>query len=276
MSFVTCGPSFSKSSWARSVCCWCQFLNWKKYLRSCLFSTNVNKEMPFPGSLPPRSWPTAFLLLVQTPVPPLLPCSLPHPLTFWTGTPPPGAPHTFSLQSAHGLNGGGALLQTIGSLTTPSMAANKAVQAHRSSHSYGAPALQLRCSGTFWVSHPSCICYCDCSNRHKQQKLFWKVCPPRPAYLNSRGLKCFLSKNCILEKPQSVYPRGTPSGEVHGLVVSGESQHMEATILECLGKCRHLSWGPLPGSFYIRQLYNTWCQNKKLINKGSYLLLFWL
>ena len=74
---------------------------------------------------------------------------------------------------------------------------------------------------------------------------------------NSRDLKCFLSKNCILEKPQSVYPRGAPSGEVHGLVVSGESQHVEAMILECLGKCRHLSWGPLPGSFYIWQLYNT-------------------
>lgn len=53
MSCVTCGPSFSKSSRARSVCCWCQFLNRKKYLRSCLFSTNVNKETPFPGSLPP-------------------------------------------------------------------------------------------------------------------------------------------------------------------------------------------------------------------------------
>lgn len=73
MSCVTCGPSFSKSSWARSVCCWCQFLNWKKYLCSCLFSTNGNKETPFPRSLPPSPDPQLSRYLCKHPRPLLCP-----------------------------------------------------------------------------------------------------------------------------------------------------------------------------------------------------------
>lgn len=153
----------------------------KKYLCSCLLSTNGNKETPFPRSLPPSPDPQLSRYLRKHPLPLLCPAVF-HTL-FWTGTPPPGASHTFSLQRACGLNGGGALLPTIGSLTTPSTAANEAVRAHRSSHSYRAPALQLRCFSTLWDSHPACICYCGCFNGHEWQKLFWKVCPPRPTYL---------------------------------------------------------------------------------------------
>lgn len=164
------------ASWARSVCCWCQFLNWKKYLCSCLLSTNGNKETPFPRSLPPSPDPQLSRYLCKHPLPLLCPADT-------TPSSEQARPlqehHTFSLQRLW--------TERWWCITAnhrqPYSTINGCKQGSPSPQRFSqlpAPALQLRCFSTLWDSHPACICYCGCFNGHEWQKLFWKVCPPRP------------------------------------------------------------------------------------------------
>lgn len=95
-----------------------------------------------------------------------------------------------------------------------------------------------------------------------------------PTFIYFRALRSFLSKNFIIENPQSVLPKGCSTRRNPQLTTSGKSQHRGCCSLGVSWELQTFGLWSLLRSFYMWQLYNTLCYNKKLISRGSRLLLF--